>query len=336
MPVSATLQLNADLAAGSREWLTQLAAAERQRLEAAAPKSYLYRVEPRAAVLAADAGQLAAFVETYGGLLELVPVLQSAPFSPESEFVVAEEVRLEAAGGEYRLRCTCRVPIDREKCTWCRACIAACEPGCISPGLEIDFGLCTLGGSCAAACPAGAIDLYAREEKEFVVPAVILLGEPAVELPAAREMIFAAADREKFFRQVGEHQVEETVAWTRELCQYSGRLNLGCRRCQEACTAGALTCGADGVVIDYLACRDCGACVAACPTGALQDQRFNDRQFIDFFADLPLAGKTVLVVGTAAQLQQLWWRHADRCWESAFFLEYPQPGGLTAMHYLFL
>jgi len=336
VPVSATLQLNADLAGADREWLTGLAVAERQRLEAVAPKNYRYRVEPRAAVLAADVGQLVDFIETYGGLLELVPVLQSSSIFPEAEFVCAEDVSLEAAGGEYRLRCTCRVPIDREKCTWCRACIDVCEPGCISPGLEIDFGFCTLGGRCVAACSAGAIDLSAREEKEFIVPAVILLGEPAVELPTEREMIFAAAEREKFFRQVGEHQVEENVAWTRELCQYSGRLNLGCRRCQEACPAGALTCGADGVAVDHFACLDCGACVAVCPTGALQEQRFNDRQFISFFAELPLAGRSELVVGTAEQLQQLWWRQPGCCRESAFFLEYPQPGALTAMHFLFL
>ncbi len=330
---SPTLRLNADLGSFTREQQQKLALAEWERRRNTCLKSYLHRVAPRAAVVAADPVQLERFVETYGGVLELVPVLLAA----EPAVVAgAEEAGIEAVGGEYRVRWTVRAPIDREKCSWCRACIAVCEPRCISPDLQIDFSRCSLCGQCVRACPEAAIDLYAREEKEFTVPAVILLGEPQVELPAAREMIFAAADLEAYFRRVREHQVVEAVAYDRGLCQYSGRLDQGCRRCLEACAVGAVTLGGDGVEIDHLACGGCGACVAACPTGALQAAEFNDRQFVAFFAGLSLSAAPQLVVGTEAELRHLWWLAAGRRWSRAFFLAYPQPGALTAMHFLFL
>ncbi|NIA19036.1 MAG: hypothetical protein GWP07_01160 [Xanthomonadaceae bacterium] len=334
-PLSPTLQLNADLATSSLEQLRQLAIAERKKLLSAQLKSYVYTVEPRAAVIAADPKRLADFLDLYGSVLETVPILFSS--TSRQAYIPADELHIQTIDtGGYLVRCSSRVPIDPQQCTWCRACVGACEEQSISSELKIDFDRCTLCGDCVDACPTKAIDLYARIEKEFKIPAVILLGDPEVELPADQQMIFTDQEVETFLRQVGDHQIEETVVYHRKLCQYSGRLDLGCHQCLDACIHGALHRGDDGISIDYLVCQDCGACVAACPTGALQDQRFHDRSFIAYFDQLDIPDHAVAVLGSEQELLDLWWHNPNRTWEKVFFLEYPQVNTLTAMHYLFL
>ncbi len=335
LPCSPSLQLNADLASLSLAQLTQVAVAERQKLLSSHPKSYLYTVEARTAVIASEAKFLAEFLDVYGNLLETIPILLAT--EDREGYIPAEDLHIQALEkGEYLIRCSSRVPIDKQKCTWCRACISECEKQCISSDLNIDFSRCTFCGRCVDNCPAGAIDLYARVEKEVRVPAVILVGNPDVELPADREMIFTDQEIGKFLRQIGDHHIEETITYRREFCQYSGRLNLGCHQCLDACTHGALSRDDSGVVVDHLTCRDCGSCIAACPTGALQEQEFTDQTFIAYFEGLCLPEHAVIVLGSEQDLRELWWHHAGWTGDKVFFLEYPQVNALTAMHYLFL
>lgn len=58
---------------------------------------------------------------------------------------------------------------------------------------------------------------------------------------------------------------ENGVWWTSQDC-------IGCGCCVEACSARAVTLGADGLHIDRERCRNCGDCAVACPTMALSRQ----------------------------------------------------------------
>ena len=44
---------------------------------------------------------------------------------------------------------------------------------------------------------------------------------------------------------------------------------IGCGACMDACPVGAISEGDGKYEIDADACVDCGACEAACPTGAI-------------------------------------------------------------------
>ncbi len=61
----------------------------------------------------------------------------------------------------------------------------------------------------------------------------------------------------------------------------------GCTLCAEACPVDAITfeTGADGPRIDPVACIECGACVAACPTGTLQSAHCADQQWLGWSGD---------------------------------------------------
>ncbi len=47
---------------------------------------------------------------------------------------------------------------------------------------------------------------------------------------------------------------------------------VSCGACEGACPVGAISMGAEHMVIDADACLDCGACAGACPMGAIAPQ----------------------------------------------------------------
>ncbi len=78
----------------------------------------------------------------------------------------------------------------------------------------------------------------------------------------------------------------------------------------------------EGVTVDSFKCEECGACVAACPTGALQNERFNDASFVDYFRDVTLPQDGTVVIGNEKSLHNLWWRQQGKRYEKIFFLQY--------------
>ncbi len=75
IPVSATLQLNGDLGNYSGDQLSQIARAELDRYTESRFRSFTKTVNPRVVVLGASAQALTQFLETYGGVLEIEPLL---------------------------------------------------------------------------------------------------------------------------------------------------------------------------------------------------------------------------------------------------------------------
>ncbi len=332
-PSSPTLKINADLGTFSREFLKALALAEKRRLEENIYRSYLYDTRGRILVLSRDPEALQKFLETYGGILELFPVVLE---TPARGMPVALRASLETFSGGVRFRFVQKVPVDYEKCTRCGVCGPVCSPEALLPGPEIDFQKCDLCGECVKVCPTGALDLHRYEEVTVEASYAVLLGETGLEIPGGRGRIFNEKNLEELWTLLGEHQIDEVVVFERDKCQYSFRLGIGCERCIRVCPKEALQREEEGLRVDHLRCEGCGACVAVCPTGALDYAPFREGSLFRYLACLPLPENITVVVAREEVLQTLWWRYNHRRFSRIFFLEHPQPRALGAGILLYL
>jgi len=333
VPVSPTLQLNGDLTDISQEQLAEVAVAELHRHLAVNFTSYIQEADNRVAVVAEHADDLHRFMESYGAVLKIEPIL-TRDFA--AGIPTAEDITVDQTSQGLRILFQSRAPVDLSRCTYCGSCGPVCPEKCLQPDLFLDFASCSMCMECVHACPIQAIDLHARQQHSLLVPALLDLNGSFCEQETKNNKIFSPAGLEHLFGLLYPCQIEETIVCDKTICQYLGAFDAGCDLCFTACRQGAIVKGEDGIRIDPLSCVECGDCVAACPTGAIRFLRFEDRTFVEYLRDLSLAPGTTILIGSESSLRKLWWQYRDRKWNNLFFLEYPAPGALHSLHLLLL
>jgi ferredoxin len=332
-PLSPTLQLNGDKTNLDEANMTALARAEFTRHNSQSCRSYALESDSRVTVLGADANSLRAFINTYGGVLQIDPILVKG-YDPE--LTTAQELQIDRFKKAFKLSFTVKQPIDSNRCTYCGSCGTACPEQCLSEQLFLDFSHCTFCKKCLEACPHEAIDLYGVERRELTTPAILLLKGTEVDLPEQKDSVYSEATLPSLFEAIYTTEVEEVVDWNSTFCQYSAKLKTGCTACVDACYHAAIKQDLNGVQVDHLACVECGACLSSCPTGALQYKRFDDIHFVEYFRTFSLAPGTTVVLGDEQSLHKHWWYNSGVHRKDVFFMEYPQPAALHAMHFLLL
>lgn len=333
-PLSPTLQLNADLGLYLHEKLQEIGRAELDRRNAVQFHSYSIEADTKVAAATVDPARLRVFIDTYGGILDIIPLLLKGY---HQDFTTAEELTIESGPDGCLLSYLVRKPVDRQKCTYCAACGPVCPEKCLSETLWIDLSRCTCCQECVTVCPQGAIDLHAAERRELAVPALILLDDASPIEPAEKaEHIFTSPTQTAYFSSLFPSRIDEVVSVDNSICQYSARLQAGCSRCVSVCRQDAIRRTGNGIEIDHLRCVECGACVSVCPTGAIQHLGFRDSRFVEYFRTFTLGPGTVAVIGNEQALHRFWWNQHGNRFGNVFFLEHPRLHALSAMQLIYL
>lgn len=329
--LSPTLQLNVDSGVLSEKQLLALTKAELARFQAIKYRTYTVEVNPRVCVISRDADTLDKFVDTYGGILEIEALLLNGS---NPEYPLVTELDFEVVSDGWQLCYRKRSPVKQENCSYCGKCGAVCPERCISPRLYVDYSSCTFCKECEKVCGDAAMDIYGIEEVTFQVPAVILLGQTGLEVPEKSTGIYLESQLPEFFKTVYTAEIKEVVCHNNSICQYSSKLGLGCARCVDSCAHGALSRGKTGIVIDHVECRECGNCMAVCPTGAMQNGNFDDAALVRYLQNIEYESGLELVLGAEKQLHELWWRKCEEDGNKAFYLEYSTLASLSYFHLL--
>jgi len=332
-PLSSALQLNSDRGLFTEDKLTQLAKAELGRINRVKYRSYTVEADNRVCVIGNSERKLNDFIDTYGGILEIEPLLLRGQ-APEIPTVT--ELSLDALDDGLSLNYQLRVPIILDICTYCGDCGSVCPEKSISAKLFVDFETCTLCRECEKVCGVGAVDINRVERRMLEVPALIILDGVVVDLLEGQRFVYDEKDLSDYFATLYPYLIDEVVSCDNSICQYSSRLRSGCSLCLKICKFGAVKQTAEGVIVDGMKCEECGECVAVCPTGAMQNCRFDDNSFIEFFKDVDLASDVTVVIGDETSLHDLWWQTKGKQFQKLFFLEYSPVASLSLFHFMVL
>jgi ferredoxin len=330
---SAALQLNGDCTQMDEKSLAQFATAELERHHRISYKTYDVDPDYRVCVITDSPSDLDRFIATYGGILEIEPLLVG---SHSPSYATADELDIRSAGGGYSLSYTVKSVVNRSRCNYCGLCGRICPVQCISEDLYFDFGTCTLCNECEKQCPEKAIDLHAIERISLEIPALVILGNPQLTLPEKQDSIYRQESMPDFLATLFSCRVEEVITCSHSLCHYTPSSDTGCKACLASCRYGAIKIRDNQIEIDPFTCVECGACVSICPTGAMQNQKFPDQSFIEFFRTYSLEDGCTVVLGSAADFNYCWWHSDLPRLEHTCFIEVPQSGSMTLMHLLFI
>ncbi|HHB77594.1 MAG TPA: 4Fe-4S dicluster domain-containing protein [Desulfobulbus sp.] len=332
-PLSPTLQLNGDLGNFSSPQLAAIARAELKRLTQPGFRSFIREKNPKVVVIGKKSDDIARFIDTYGGVLEIDPLLVKGS---NPAITTAEEISVRDERNGLCIDFLSRVPVDLSRCTYCGSCGPTCPEQCIDEHLFLDLGRCSFCGECVRICPQEAIDLYGVVKRTIRAPALLLLADMDAESIGTGDKIYREEEISRLFGSIYDCRIDETIVCDNTICQYIGRLDQGCDLCLRACTHRAIQKDEDGIHVDQERCMECGDCVALCPTGALQSLRFPDAGFIEYFQNISLEPGCTVVIGKEEVLHSFWWLNRGTIFNNTFFLEHPCVEALHSMHLLFL